>query len=360
MTTQIYEKSITIAINDWENAMELTKQKGLTKQLKHEITLFNIACVWRAETFNTETNKITIRYENCGVDGCESKGIVTIDINKDMVIFKIVINIPDYLFFMSDHQELLDNMANSKEINVQLKNLILYSTPWSIAFKPDVKIKLPILVEDEYPIGKIQNLFEEISLGTKNYEIISSPPVKPEGGELYIYKCSSLKDIDFRSDQYRWLSKGDNKAKNKAVLKKYYEIQTTTGKIRSSSKEFRRHIYTLNNSNEQLQPLVIIHYLGSSNAAIDLPHGNSKLLRPFVGTMPSTKDAIKSQVCLKDGPQETYKNILDTKKTEMSTKSIASKDIEKTACPRDTKQIKNFKYTSQKNMLYRETTFLVC
>lgn len=239
--------------------------------------MFNIACVWRADILNTETNKITKRYENCGVHGCESKGIVTIDIHKDMAILKILITIPDYLFFMSDHQELLDNMANSKEINIQLENIITYSTPWSIAFNPDVKIKLPILVDDECNIVKILNLFEEISMGTKKYEFISSPPIKPEGGELYIYKCSSLNDIDFRSDQYRWLSKGDNKGKNKSVLKKYYEIQTSTGKIRSSSKEFRRHIYIMKNSNEQLQPLVIIHYLGSSNAAIDLPHGNSKL-----------------------------------------------------------------------------------
>lgn len=37
MTTQIYEKNITIAINDWENAMELTKQKELSKQLKYEL-----------------------------------------------------------------------------------------------------------------------------------------------------------------------------------------------------------------------------------------------------------------------------------------------------------------------------------
>jgi len=238
MTTQIYEKCIKIAINDWENAMELTKQKGLLKQLKHEVALFNVACVWRADILNTGTNIITIRYEDCGVHGCESKGIVTININQDMVFLKMVITIPDYLFFMSDHQELLNNMANSKEINIQLKNLVLHTTPWSIAFNPNVKISLPILVEDEYPIGKILNLFEEILSGTKNYEVISSPPIKPEGGELYIYKCSSLKDNDFRSDQYRWLSKGDNKAKNRSVLKKYYEIQTSTGKIRSSSKEF--------------------------------------------------------------------------------------------------------------------------
>jgi len=65
----------------------------------------------------------------------------------------------------------------------------------------------------------------------------------------------------------------------------------------------------MKNSNEQLQPLVIIHCLGSSNADIDLPHGNSNLLRPFVGTMPSTKEAIKSQVPFKDGPHKTYKNI---------------------------------------------------
>jgi len=46
--------------------MELTKQEGLMKIIKHEIALFNVACVWKSEILNKAKNTIiTINYEDC-------------------------------------------------------------------------------------------------------------------------------------------------------------------------------------------------------------------------------------------------------------------------------------------------------
>jgi len=39
-----------VTINDWVNAMKLTKHdEGLLKLVKHKIALFNVACVWKSE-----------------------------------------------------------------------------------------------------------------------------------------------------------------------------------------------------------------------------------------------------------------------------------------------------------------------
>lgn len=199
-------------------------------------------------------------------------------------------------------------------------------------------------MNNEYPIGRILYLFKDILSGEKKYELLSTPPIKPEDGELFVYKCSSEKDIDFRSDQFRWLCKGDNKSKTNLVMKTYYEIKITTGKTRSSSKEFRRHIYQIKNTEDEVHPIVIIYYLGSKGAAINLPHGNAMSLRPFIGTMPSTKEIIKSQLSSKDRPQETYKTVCDEIKHGINDKSVVFEDIEVVACLRNTKQVNNFKY----------------
>ncbi|KAF0758335.1 CG-1 domain-containing protein, partial [Aphis craccivora] len=320
---QKYTKCINVDINDWENAKELTKHEDLLKIVKHEIALFNIACVWKSNILDQGKNKImTISYENCRLQDCKSCG--TIDIRRyeecNMVIIDILITISDYLFFMKDHQDILDEISNSKDINPQLENSMLCTTPWSIAFNPLNKIQLLIIVK-------------------KKYEFICTPPIKPEGEELFIYKFSSTKDKDYRSDQYRWLCKGNNKSKNNPVLKTYYEIQITTGK-----RKFRRHIYQIKNTEDNIQPIVIIHYLGSKKAAIDLPHGNTTSSRPFLGTMPSTKEIIKSQIRSKDGLQETYKTVCDIVKENIINKSVVFEDIEMVTCPRNTKQLKNFKY----------------
>lgn len=50
MTTQTHTKCINLERNDWENAITLAKHKGLLRQLKHEIALFNITCIRRAKT----------------------------------------------------------------------------------------------------------------------------------------------------------------------------------------------------------------------------------------------------------------------------------------------------------------------
>lgn len=86
---------------------------------------------------------------------------------------------------------------------------------------------------------------------------------------------------------------------------------------------------------DQVQSIVIIHYLGFKSAAIDLPHGNVMLSRPFLGTMSSTKEMIKSQLHLKNGPQETYKTVCNIIKDGITDKIF--EDVEMVACPRNTK-----------------------
>jgi len=148
----------------------LTKHEDLLKIVKHEIALFNIACVWKSNILDQGKNKImTISYENCRLQDCKSCG--TIDIRRyeecNMVIIDILITISDYLFFMKDHQDILDEISNSKDINPQLENSMLCTTPWSISFNPLNKIQLLIIVNNEYPIGRILYLFKDILSGKK-------------------------------------------------------------------------------------------------------------------------------------------------------------------------------------------------
>jgi len=148
-SVQKYTKCINVDINDWEIAKELTKHEDLLNIVKHEIALFNIACVWKSEILDQGKNKImTITYENCRLQDCKSRGTIDLSKHEDMVIIDILITIPDYLFFMKDHQDILDEISNSKEINPQLENLMLYTTPWSIAFNSLNKIQLPIIVDN--------------------------------------------------------------------------------------------------------------------------------------------------------------------------------------------------------------------
>lgn len=125
MTDQTYTKCIHVEINDWENAIELTKHEGLLKQIKHEIALFNIACVWNSEIVDIGKNKIiTISYKECRLRDCESHGAIDVRIHDDMTVIEIIITIPDYLFYMKD-QDILNEISNSKDINPQLENVML-------------------------------------------------------------------------------------------------------------------------------------------------------------------------------------------------------------------------------------------
>lgn len=62
MTVQTYFKCINVAINDWDNAIELSKHEGLLKQVKHEITLFNVACIWNSEIVEDTDKKKNYDY----------------------------------------------------------------------------------------------------------------------------------------------------------------------------------------------------------------------------------------------------------------------------------------------------------
>ena len=76
----------------------------------------------------------------------------------------------------------------------------------------------------------------------------------------------------------------------KPMLKKYYFfILTPDGPLT----DFKRHAYILNN----VENLVLVHYMGNHNVAEDFPHGNSKQdMHPFYRTVPSYLKSLEENV----------------------------------------------------------------
>lgn len=149
-------------------------------------------------------------------------------------------------------------------------------------------------------------------------KIIQEPPVTPIGGDVFLYKAVTKNEkekADFRYDQYRWISKGSNNHNNRRkktnVIKRYYYIKDPNGKGKDSLTGFKRHVFTLKeHKHEETQDLFLIHYLGDSRLAKNIPHGNSKSnTRVFIPSKRSVQTNILGQAGSQKTPQQLYKHL---------------------------------------------------
>ncbi|XP_071095704.1 uncharacterized protein [Haliotis cracherodii] len=123
--------------------------------------------------------------------------------------------------------------------------------------------------------------------------VIREPPVKPRGGQVFLYHYTEESKIDdWRCDQYHFKHDGLRKQPrtNPKFYKNFFIVRTNHSKAKGD-KRFKKHAYILIGDHKNL---VLFQYLGDESVAQDLPHGNSKnasLL--YTRLCPSVIEAIK-------------------------------------------------------------------
>ena len=101
-----------------------------------------------------------------------------------------------------------------------------------------------------------QKAMELLNLPIDNFE--TKVPALPSGGEIYLYRAKSHRDIDsWRKDGYRWSNRGTSIMtinRSPALRKSFFYLITKEGQ----NNGFQKHVYRLfDNENK-----VVIHYLG--------------------------------------------------------------------------------------------------
>lgn len=230
-------------------------------------------------------------------------------------------------------------MYNLNNIYMNIKlSIIILGDSWS------ARTPAPFLknVHLEYTPDQVETILME-ALEKHKDKIIQEPPVTPIGGDVFLYKAITKNEkekADFRYDQYRWISKGSNNHNNRRkktnVIKRYYYIKDPNGKGKDSLTGFKRHVFTLKeHKHEETQDLFLIHYLGDSGLAKNIPHGNSKSnTRVFIPSKRSVQTNILGQAGSQKTPQQLYKHLHE------NSEDCPAKLIP-VSCPRDTKQVEN-------------------
>lgn len=168
---------------------------------------------------------------------------------------------------------------------------------------------------------EILNYLQEAENGRFKLNIITTPPVKARGGDLFMYRCSEPKDIDYLADQYRWKNKGGTQSRTSSpLIATYYATMIETGKNPITSNDFRKIIYVLRKPINDEHPCVLLFYIGDESIALPLPHGNSTKERPYSRTMPSTINKIKERLVSGQHPERVYENVQYDVKKEMNKK----------------------------------------
>ncbi|CAG2186211.1 unnamed protein product [Mytilus edulis] len=125
-----------------------------------------------------------------------------------------------------------------------------------------------VMFENEKVINILQNPIKE--------KIGCLPPVKPNGGDIYLIQ--SKHPNDWKCDQYTWINESKYVFEIEGVKlnKCYFKLrlpgfETKIGRKRPrSTSDFKRIAYWLDSNPN----LVLIHYIGNEDLYQPMPHGN--------------------------------------------------------------------------------------
>lgn len=125
----------------------------------------------------------------------------------------------------------------------------------------------------------------------------------PKGNQAFVYKCATVSDDSFRIDGRWWLDSSSKKSSIHGVQMHYFYIVTeplltSTSKQASHSTQFWKIIFTLIDQGRQIGVSVLIWYGGDENIEQNVVHGNSKVDRPYLPTLPSFRSSIKKELLL--------------------------------------------------------------
>ena len=106
---------------------------------------------------------------------------------------------------------------------------------------------------------------------------------------------------DWRVAGYRWFQNGTKWIpKRNPVIKKVYFIAVTPS---GHNKLFKQNV--IFNTQEDIEVILIIHYIGDQSVACDFPHGNAKSSQNYHRTLPSVLKRLSSE---HDKPGTVYSN----------------------------------------------------
>ncbi|XP_065656541.1 uncharacterized protein LOC100202561 isoform X2 [Hydra vulgaris] len=172
------------------------------------------------------------------------------------------------------------------------------------------------------------------------YPIINQPPVKPKGGEVFIYLPDTVEEQEnYKCDQYRWLNSGPKEIprKNPLVKKQYFIGKLPHGKTQA----FQKHCYVLVSDHRSPYP-VLLHYIGDESVMVDYPHGNSKKSNlAYFAIAPSVRKDIasRSQTLLPTAIINAYKS----SPSSYILNENGESDINPVLTPRNKSQVRNIR-----------------
>lgn len=174
----------------------------------------------------------------------------------------------------------------------------------------------------------------------EDYVTINQPPVKPKGGEVFIFIPDSPHEQEnYKCDQYRWLNSGPKEIprKNPLVKKQYFIGKLPQGKTQA----FQKHCYVLVGDNRLPYP-VLLHYIGDETVMVDYPHGNSKKSNSaYFAIAPSVRRDIANRS--KSAMPTAIINSYKTSPSSYSVNEAGEKDINPVLTPRNKSQVRNIR-----------------
>ena len=89
--------------------------------------------------------------------------------------------------------------------------------------------------------------------------LMTTPPVKPKGGDVILYKCKSLDDDGYKCDQYTGFQNGGN---NTRFASKFTRIYFVLREGRTIIKGFKKEVIFLRKYTTKPDKVILVHYMG--------------------------------------------------------------------------------------------------
>ena len=118
----------------------------------------------------------------------------------------------------------------------------------------------------------------------------------PDPGQAFLYICGAKFEDLFKADGYWWRHGGTHKSDCRVTTSYYYITQPSedpTATRASHSCKFKKTVFIRTDDNFKEGLPVIIWYSGDKSVVERMSHGNSKVDKQYVPTIPSTIKKIK-------------------------------------------------------------------
>lgn len=124
---------------------------------------------------------------------------------------------------------------------------------------------------------------------------------RPEPMQAFVYVCTTENDDLFKADGYWWRDGSFKKNEKCGVKTHYYYItqapeSSSTSAQTGQSSAFRKIVFSLIEKGCQIIVPVLVWYSGNKDVVQRIPHGNSKIDRPYLPTLSSFKSKIQTEI----------------------------------------------------------------